>query len=359
MRIGIDVSMIDTNKAGIGYYAYSLLKALSELDKQNSYFLLTYDKNLLSDIKFSSNFEIIEIPGTGNLKWMISCLLTIRSLKLDQFLSPSNLFWGCILPNTTTVIHDVAQIAHPEFFYKKGNLLYKLELNILLKRKGRIVEPSKSVESELHKYFPGVKPSVHLITEGLHEWVSTPASEELNKEIAKKYNLPSKYILFVGTLEPRKNIESLIKAFAEFRKGNLEHKLVIVGKKGWFYEQIYKTVHELNLHDSVQFLGYVPDSDLPYVLDLSSLVVNLSFYEGFGLPLIEANARNKQVLASNIDVYREFNIQGGFVAPNAPSAEIADLMAKLVDSYADNSAYIFATYSWKFVAGQLLNMWTK
>jgi len=359
MRIGIDVSMIDANKAGIGYYAYSLLQALTELDTENEYFLLTYNKELINDIKLPSNFSVIEVLGTGNLKWMIKCIPIVNKLHLDQFLSPSNLFWGCILPNCTTVIHDIAQVVHPEFFYKKGNLFYKIELNILLKRKGTIIVPTKSVAAELNRKFKNIKPHVYTVTEGLHEWVFLPQSTERNIQVKQKYNLPENYVLFVGTLEPRKNIETLIRGFHEFIKENPDYKLAIAGKKGWFYEQIYRVVEDLNLSDSVIFLGYVPESDLPFVYDLSQFVVNLSFYEGFGLPLIEANARNKMILASNIDVYREFDIEGGFVDPNELPSRIALAMNELKNKNANNFARISDTYSWKLAASQLLEIWLK
>lgn len=357
MRIGIDASMVDSNKAGIGYYAYSLIEALSTIDKKNEYYLFTYNRNLLEDLKLSDNFRVIEIAGTGNLKWMLKCLPSIWKLKLDKFLSPSNLFWGCVLSNCTTVIHDIAQIARPEFFRKKGNLLYRLELRILLRRKGLVIVPSKSVETELRKYFSNIRPKVTLISEGLHEWVFTPSNDSNKEEIMHKYGLPGEYILFVGTLEPRKNIESLIRGFKEFLNRRPGYKLVIAGKKGWFYESIFKLVEELNLKDSVIFLGYVPDNDLPYIYDLSRFVVNLSFYEGFGLPLIEANARNKAVLASNIGVYNELNIQGEYIDPNASSIEIAAAMERLVEFENVNSSSIIATYSWKSAAQRLLNEW--
>lgn len=357
MRIGIDVSMIDDNKAGIGYYAYSLVLALSQIDNNNQYYLFTFNKSLLQDLQLPNNFNIIEVSGKGNLKWMVKCLPIIRKLKLDQFFSPSNLFWGCVLNNCTTVIHDIAQIIHPEFFYKKGNIFYRIELSLLLRRRGKVITPSLAVKKDIHTFYKFVRAPIYTIKEGLHEWALEEYDEEKNKTVKEKYTLPDHYLLTVGTLEPRKNLTAVIMGFKEFIKEHSDYKLVVVGKKGWFYEEIYKAVRENLLDDRVMFLGYVPDTDLASIYDLSTFVISLSFHEGFGLPLIEANSRNKAVLASNIAVYRELDVFGEYVELTSNAIEISDKMVKLVNLKPEKANTVSDTYSWKKVAGELLNIW--
>lgn len=357
MKIGIDVSMIDENKAGIGYYAYSLVLALSQTDINNQYYLFTFNKTLLKDLQLPNNFSIIEVNGKGNLKWMFKCLPIIRKLKLDQFFSPSNLFWGCVLNNCTTVIHDIAQIIHPEFFYRKGNIFYRIELSLLLRRRGIVITPSVAVKNDILKFYRFVRAPIYTIKEGLHEWALEAYDENKNNTVKGKYSLPDNYLLTVGTLEPRKNLIAVIMGFKEFLKEHSDYKLVVVGKKGWFYEEIYNTVKENSLDDSVMFLGYVPDTDLASIYDLSTFVISLSFHEGFGLPLIEANSRNKAVLASNIAVYRELDVVGEYVELTSSPIEISEKMAKLVNLNSDNANTISDTYSWKKVTKELLDIW--
>ena len=91
MKIGIDVSMVDNKRAGIGSYANSLVIAFAQIDNENQYFLFTHNKLLLDGLVLPANFEVVEVLGSGNLKWMVNCMSKIWSLKLDQFLSPSNL----------------------------------------------------------------------------------------------------------------------------------------------------------------------------------------------------------------------------------------------------------------------------
>lgn len=358
MRIGIDVSMIDNNKAGIGYYAYSLVQSLSQIDKSNQYFLFVFNKELIKDLSLPSNFEIIEVKGTGNLKWMLKCLPKIHGLKLDQFLSPSNLFWGCVLNNCTTVVHDIAQILHPQFFYKKGNLFYRIELSLLLRRKGFVVTPSNAVKKEIKEHYKYIRARIEVIKEGLHEWVFKDYTNDFKQEVIAKYKLPEHYVLTVGTLEPRKNLVNVILAFKEYiEKYNSDIKLVIVGKKGWFFDQIYKTVEENNLTSNVKFLGYVPDSDLPVIYDLCDFVVSLSYYEGFGLPLIEANARGKFVLGSDIEVYRELEASGVYISPYSDPKDLGRAFNGVNGFQFKPDPIFFDTYSWKSTARHFLDLW--
>lgn len=356
MKIGIDISMVTSSKAGIGYYAYSLVHGLSEVDKINTYFLFASDNTDLSMFNLSSNFKVVKINGKGNLLWMLKSLPKVLNLKLDNFISPSNLFWGIPLGNAITVVHDLAQIRHPEFFYKKGNFVYKILLNILLRKRTQIIVPSSFVRSEVNDLFPKSKAQINVISEGLHDWVLSSYTEDKAIQIEKKYNLPKHYILSVGTLEPRKNIEFLLKGFKFFEKENKDYFLVIVGKKGWFYDSIYKTVTELGIQKRVIFLGYVPEDELAVILDQSDLVACLSFYEGFGLPLIEASARNKKVLASNIPVFKELQISASFVELDSTPEELGKEIKMVLESKDPIKSDIYDIYSWKSVAKQVISL---
>ena len=117
----------------------------------------------------------------------------------------------------------------------------------------------------------------------------------------RAYHLPAKYILYVGTLERRKNLTTLVRAFAQARRmASLEHTLVLVGQRGWLYEDVFRTVEELGLRDRVLFLGYVPDEDMATLYSHADLFAYLSLYEGFGLPPLEAMACGAPVLVSNV-----------------------------------------------------------
>jgi glycosyltransferase involved in cell wall biosynthesis len=119
--------------------------------------------------------------------------------------------------------------------------------------------------------------------------------------IKNKYNLPDNFILFVGTIQPRKNVSNLIKAYHLLLNSNLlnGHKLVICGRLGWMYEDMFKNIKKLNLEKHIIFLNFIADKDLPYIYNLSDLFVFPSIYEGFGLPVLESMACGVPVITSN------------------------------------------------------------
>ena len=148
-----------------------------------------------------------------------------------------------------------------------------------------------------------------------------------------KYNITEKeYILYVGTIAPHKNIEMLIKAFNYINDKIPEYKLVICGKKGWMYDQVFKTVNELNITDRVVFTDFVNNNELEVLYKNAELFVSVSLYEGFGFPPLEAMARNVPVLVSDIPVFKETCLDcAEYCNPN----EIEDIGSKIIKLVSD------------------------
>jgi glycosyltransferase involved in cell wall biosynthesis len=124
---------------------------------------------------------------------------------------------------------------------------------------------------------------------------------ERRKAVRSRYGLPDQFILGVGTLEPRKNFPHLISAYADLRRRTgMPHRLVIAGREGWMYEPIYDRVRQERVENTVQFLGYVADEDLPVLYNLAAVMAYPSLYEGFGIPPLEAMACGTPVVCSNL-----------------------------------------------------------
>ena len=126
-----------------------------------------------------------------------------------------------------------------------------------------------------------------------------PLNQKEVAEVKQKYNLDFPFILFVGVLQPRKNIPTLIKAYYKLKKEGIKDKLVITGGKGWQYKEIFETVERLNLQKEVIFTGHIPDDDLPKLYNAADLFAFPSLYEGFGIPPLEAMACGIPVITSN------------------------------------------------------------
>lgn len=360
MIIGFDASMIDEFKAGIGYYAFSLLKALAQEDGQNQYILYTNDSKKLLVLNLPQNFRIIEVNGAKpGLSWMFKVWRRFKKDKIEVFISPSNLFFGTVFPSTITVIHDLSQLKFPQFFSRKGNIIYKLQLKRLLNKEKLIIVPTQTVKNELIELNKNVENKVLVLGEGPHEWVFLKTNAQEVERVKAKYNLPEKYFLSVSTLEPRKNYVNAIKGFELFSQDEPEFKYLIAGKKGWFYDEILQTVKTNGLYNKVIFLGYVPEEDLPVLYDLSKGCISLSFYEGFGLPLIESYWRGRPVLASDIPVFREVMGNNAVYADPYIIEDIAEGMKKLSDKRITRDRTFTDKYSWNLTAKKLVDLYQK
>jgi glycosyltransferase involved in cell wall biosynthesis len=357
--IGIDVSMVDSNKAGIGYLTYSIVESLARLDKDNSYLLYTHNVNNLVDLTLPRNFKIVEIKqAKANLKWILRVHLDFNNRKIDRFISTSNLMFGVLFPYTITFIQDLSQIKYPQFFSKKGRIIFRVLLNMLLRREKIIVTTSNAVREEVIAYYPGAKNKTFAVGAGLQKWTQEQITNDKLQNIKDKYSLSERYFLSVSTLEPRKNYINVIKAFAVFSKDYPEYKYLIAGKKGWFYEEIFQTVKSLNLENKVQFLGYVSDEDLPVLYHLSSGVIYLSFYEGFGLPVIEAYSRGVPSLVSDIEVFREIAQENTVFADPINIEDIVRKMKILINQNKFTpSSEILTSFSWDKTAIKLMGLY--
>jgi glycosyltransferase involved in cell wall biosynthesis len=143
-----------------------------------------------------------------------------------------------------------------------------------------------------------------------------PIDDDAAKQrIIEKYDLPERFILYVGLVEPRKNLPILIEAFKRLSEEELNYKLVLVGRLGWMHKEVIGQVRELNLEDAVLFLGYVPQQDLPLIYNLASLFVYPTLYEGFGLPVLEAMACGVPVITSNVSSLPEIVGEAGLLTP--------------------------------------------
>jgi glycosyltransferase involved in cell wall biosynthesis len=360
MRIGIDASMITESNAGIGYYTKSLINALSVKDSHNEYFLFTNNKKNLSDISLDSKFQILEIRSDkAGLVWILRVALKLYLKKFDLFISPSNLSFAVMYPKTIQFVHDLAPKKYPEFFPKNSSSAFIRQLNSAVKRSFYIATVSQTVRSEIISEWPSMEFKVRYVGAGIHNWIHKKYSDKDKEQIKKKYDLPEKYLLTVSTLEPRKNHINTIRAFAKFLENNPDYYLLIAGKKGWMFEGIFELVKTLGLDNRVRFLDYVPDADLPLIYDFSKGAIMLSFYEGFGLPVVEAISRGVPVLASDIAVFRELKLQEITYVNPENIEEISAGMSKVIGNKPERSVDIESEFDWGRSAERLIELYSE
>lgn len=338
MTIGFDGSRaFVSGRTGTENYSYNLLKALSKIDRKNQY--LVYVKSLPSTIyHLPSNFrfKVIYLPR----------LWTQLGLASRTFIDPIDVLFvpAHTLPifrkpglKTVVTVHDLGSEYLPQMHQLKQRAYLSLMQKHQLKGATKIIAVSKATKEDLVKRI-GIKPgNVTVIYEGYDKGKFQVPSSKLQIDTLinslRYYNLkPKTYYLFVGTVQPRKNLERVIKAFSQNTKYQIQNtNLVIVGEKGWMSEEIYKLPKKLGIESRVKFLGYVPDEKLPAFYSNAEALVFPSLFEGFGLPILEAQACGCPVITSNISSMPEVAGKGAIFVDPYSIDDIVEGMRKMED----------------------------
>jgi len=305
MRICINASPAVHHVAGLGRYTQELMTALLAIDSENQYVAFY---NRPSEAKVDPPLD--RIPHlTTNLPtkpWRFSALLAhFTRIPQDRMFPHVDLFHATdhLLPRFSGVrsvftLHDLVF----RFYHETHKLLNRWFLTLMmprfLKAADAVLAVSEWTKKDGVELYGLDEDRIRVIYEGVKPRFR-PASAESMSALRQKYGIVEEFILSVGTIEPRKNLTSLLEAYRSLKDGQPELQLVIVGKKGWLYEGFFRRLRELGLEDEVIFPGFVPDDDLPPLYSAADLFVFPSLYEGFGLPVLEAMACGTPVVTSN------------------------------------------------------------
>ena len=219
----------------------------------------------------------------------------IFNSKNDVFFSPAHYIPRFSTIPTVVTIHDLSFLYYPADFLKKD--LYKLKnwTKQSIKKSKKIIAVSQSTKNDIIKFYDVSENKIKVIYNGFEKKISKNKTD--HKLINKLQKQP--YILYVGTIQPRKNIATLLDSFSQFIKENSKFKLVIAGKKGWLYENIFNKINNLKLDRKVLFTDFVSDSTLQELYKNAFCLVLPSFYEGFGIPILEAMDKGCPVISSD------------------------------------------------------------
>ncbi|MBI2085986.1 glycosyltransferase family 4 protein [Candidatus Daviesbacteria bacterium] len=305
MVIGFDGSRAFVDKkTGTEYYSYQLLKALARIDKNNTYIIYTRatitSTIVTSNVGLPNNFQIKEIRW---FRLWTQGGLALQTFKdnLDVLFVPSHTLPVIKKPGLKTVVtvHDLGSEYLPSMHQIKQRLYLGFMQKRQLKTATKIIAVSKATKQDLVRKIHIDEKKISVVYEGYDkEKFKVQSSKFKVSQIIKKYNLIyQNYFLFVGTVQPRKNLERLIEAFSHQSSA---FRLIIAGSKGWMSDEIYKLPKKLGIEDRVKFLGYVPDEKLPALYSGAIAFVFPSLFEGFGLPILEAQACGCPVITSNL-----------------------------------------------------------
>ncbi len=330
LKIGLDFINLYNLNTGLGRYAQQLIDGLTALDQENEYTLFLNAK-ISSWIGVDNprfHFQIIRTPSRKYASWnQIYFPFHRKKLQhLDLLHSPVTPL-PLLLPKglkTIATLHDLSWKFFPENFRPEGVIWWKFVWPKSLKRSTHIVVDSESTKQDILKFYRLPDKKITII----YPYVSFPALEpSLGKltAVKSKYNLPERYILYVGALRKNKNLNSLLEAFQILKKEKkIFQKLVLVGPKEFGNKEILSKIRELNLRNEVIFTGLVSNEDLPLIYKRADVFVFPSLYEGFGYPPLEAMACNVPVVVSKTSSLPEIVADAGLYFDPLDRREIAD-----------------------------------
>lgn len=338
MLIGIDGNEANVKKrVGIGEYSFQLLKNLKELPTINTKFRIYLKSNPLSDMpKENANWEYrILKPGKLWTQWRLPLDLFLHGPKPDVFFSPSHYAPRFSPAPSIISVMDLSYLYFPELFNERDLYQLKNWTAYSVKKAKKILTISNSSKNDIIREYKIASGKVNVTMPGIRETRTLEPEIYAMNQLKMKYGLTDNFILFVGTLQPRKNIVRLIEAFAQVRKELKTPKdleLVIVGKKGWLYEEILETPGKLGIEKRVKFLEDVDDSELTPLYSHALCFVLPSLYEGFGLPVLEAMQQGCPVITSNVSSLPEAGGDACLYVDPEDSNDIAEKIKMLVTS---------------------------
>jgi len=327
MKIAIDArALVSKRPAGKEKFTINVLEELFKLDKSNNYILY-----LNQDFKGSlpANFfkRIIKAPG---IFWHFFVIIDLILRKPDLFFAPISYIIPALnfFSKNIIVIYDLCVFLPPQTRPSfKTKVIEKIFLRSAIRNTKKVVTISESTKKDIIKYFPIASEKISVIYPAVADNFRFIDDKQKCKFALDKFNLPKKFILFVGTLEPRKNLVRLISAYHKLPN---TCPLVIVGKRGWRYQEIFDKAEELRLKDKIIFLDYVPTEDLPYLYNSAACFVYPSLYEGFGLPVLEAMACGAPVITSNVSSLPEAAGEAAILVDPYNVDEIAMALNKIL-----------------------------
>jgi len=354
MNIAIDGRVLNES-AGKAVYTRSVLTALSEVTEHQ---YTVYGYRPAKTEQWPANWKFIELKS----KWQR--LNAFRHLKEDVLFSPSS-YLSTILSNipTLTTVHDLVVYKTTAKLPLKTILAEKFLLKRALKKSKAVTVQTESVKNDLTEFFPAFEPKIRVVKPGVSSTVNRShlPSDAFQKEILENFKIGSQYLLFVGTLEPRKNISRLVEAFTNLPAGiQSSFQLVLAGKIGWQDSELARTIR--HLPERVISLGRVGDAELATLYQNCSIVVYPSLYEGVGYPVLEGFYWQKPVITSNTSSMAEIG-QGAaeLIDPNSTESISSAISKLLTNSTVAGNLVTAGTeklkiFSWQSTAGTYLEL---
>jgi len=302
MRIAFDGTTLTPGRTGVGYYTEHLLQHLArEVQATGDEIYVLSNKPIDTQAPLPPHVRVHEGHRFPiRIGWMqLRAASALDAVKPDVAHFTNGMVPIGSPVTTIVTVHDMSLRLYPQCHPVRRLMLNRPLMHVAIQKASAIVTVSHSTRRDLLRLH-GVSPDRVSVVHEAASPVFRPIADRAYLDVIKsRYGLPDRFILYVGTIEPRKNLGRLMEAFAAARKAGIPHHLVCVGPYGWSSSDLAGRIDRLGIRDAVHFTGYVPFDDLPAIYNLGDFFVFPSLYEGFGLPVVEAMASGTAVLTSN------------------------------------------------------------
>ena len=372
MNIGIDYTAALKQSGGIGRYTRGLITTLATVDQQNHYTLLyTPDapRSALQD--FATNHRFTAKPYPLPERWMtigwhrfyLPIPVEWFSGNIDLFHSPNFILPPVRRTKTLLTVHDLSFIRHPQGAVDSLRRWLNKVVPRSLARADHILADSASTKHDLVDLFDVAPDDITVVGAGVEERFRPITDPKQRQAVRGRYSLPpKKFILGLGTLEPRKNFTGLIRAYNQ-SPVHKSHHLVIAGGKGWLYDDIFAAAHTSPVADKIHLIGFVADDDLPTLYSLADLFAYPSHYEGFGIPVIEAMACGTPVVCADNSSLPEVAGQSARQIKATDSVALAEALDQMTSDVSQREQAIQTgflqakKFSWSAATARLLTVY--
>lgn len=361
MNITVDLrSLRSREHSGVESYATHLLEKVIDTDRENSYTLFYngYRQKGFDQLKFvNSHYAQSRIPN----RLLNLAMKFFKKPKLEQLAGQTDVLF---MPNWLPValqertkllltVHDLSPLLMPEMYDLKARLWHRfINLKKLIKRANHILAVSEYTKNSLVERWQIAPENITVTPLGVdHKRYHAGLSVDGLRDVRNRYGLPGEFYLYLGTIEPRKNLARIIEAYNQL---DSDVSLVIAGKWGWKYNEIIKAIENSPKKRNIFVIGYVAEDDKPYLMKLATAFVWPSLYEGFGLPVLEAMSVGTPVITSHVTSIPEVVGDSAIMVDPYHTEYIAEAMQKLAT---DNSLHHI--YSRKGIERAKLFDWSR
>ncbi len=371
MKIGINAQLLsfraNYRQAGVSKYIHALIEQYAAIDRANQYTVWVPPAPRPPDYARAANIRFVaaRLPTERpqiRIPWE-QTVLPFASARLDVLHCPVNIRPLLAFCPTVVTIHDLIYLVYPEKYLPAKRRYLTATTGWSVRHASRVIAVSESTKRDIVRLLHVPADKITVVYNGVDERFRPIADQQAIAAFKRKHNLPARFILYLGTIEPRKNIGLLLRAFAQLRQQPdfADLRLVVGGAKGWLYDDTFRQAG-LGEGDIV-FPGYLADDELPLWYNSASVFVYPSLYEGFGLPVAEALACGAPVIAANTSSLPEVVGDAGILIAPDDVVGLAEAAARILhdDAYAAHlraaAAIQGARFSWRTAAEQTLQVY--